>query len=344
MTGFLGLVAAVGCQPQALSPYASVIPPRLPVTKELTVPADDAPSAEDVSFRPNHPTQLAGAYSDGTLRIWDYVSGKIVRQLHYGSRAYRIAFSPDGERLACGGGTGSSSPPAPASVKIWDVSTGRKILELPHAGFITGVAYSHDGRMIASGCVQADNVQIWDASTSRRLYVFNQFAAGADVRFSPDDRYVFTNGGWIWQLPASFGIGRAHEFPQLCFGSTAISPDQKLFFGGYGWTPAFLGPGRPGRICVSDFPSGKHQVEWALDKYGISDVLSLAVSPHNRELLSADGWRLRLWSLDGRPLFDLTSNQRANLVQVAFSPDGKMIAASDERSGSIFLWENPGSR
>ena len=61
---------------------------------------------------------MASTCSDGTIKIWDTLTGKEIRTLSGHKLAvYDVIWSPDGKQLA----TTSADP----SVKIWDLADGK---------------------------------------------------------------------------------------------------------------------------------------------------------------------------------------------------------------------------
>jgi WD40 repeat protein len=90
------------------------------------------------------------------VRIYDVTSGReALRLTGYANRVMGLVYSPDGKRLATGGGD--------ETLKVWDVTTGQEILTLAgHGNPVTGVAFSPDGRLLASS--SRSEVKIWDAT------------------------------------------------------------------------------------------------------------------------------------------------------------------------------------
>ncbi len=95
--------------------------------------------------------------SNGMLLVWDVQAKKQVALLSAGmqsDRMYTLAWSPDGRRLASGGGSGQ--------IVVYDMTTSTPLaLLLGHAGYVSAMAFSPDGRQLAS--TSSDGTMLlWD--------------------------------------------------------------------------------------------------------------------------------------------------------------------------------------
>ena len=77
---------------------------------------------------------------------------------------FSLAYSPDGKRLASGGGLGGK----PGEIRLWDVATGKEQATLTgHTLPVISVAYSPDGKTLASGSWD-QTIKLWDVATGKR--------------------------------------------------------------------------------------------------------------------------------------------------------------------------------
>jgi WD40 repeat protein/predicted Ser/Thr protein kinase len=139
-----------------------------------------------------------------TVRVWDAASGKEVRTLP--GAGSRLAFSPDGSRLASNG-------PGP-NVVIWDVASGMESVRLP--GQCGCLAFSPDGARLATDYGQ-NRVKVWDARTQPEVRTLCQASGLYSTRLkaacSPDSRLVAVadlnceipapGGGRFWSFCAT---------------------------------------------------------------------------------------------------------------------------------------------
>ena len=96
-----------------------------------------------------------------------------------------IAYSPDGTRLAVGGGIG---------IWLYDMATHQEVALLTgHTGGVLSVAYSPDGSTLASGSGN-DIVRLWDAATGRLLNTIRTLSAVPIVSLLAPDGNTLASG------------------------------------------------------------------------------------------------------------------------------------------------------
>jgi serine/threonine protein kinase/WD40 repeat protein len=99
-----------------------------------------------------------GAYRNGVVRIWEMGSSGPPETIRgFLLDAFRVAFSPDGQRFAV-------SSTGQEAIKLWDTETRRALLTLSAEGRIYQITFSPDGRYLLG--INHDNVvHIWSAPT-----------------------------------------------------------------------------------------------------------------------------------------------------------------------------------
>jgi WD40 repeat protein len=130
--------------------------------------------------------ELASADSKDVI-LWDLSTGKPRRTLSGAGSVSRLAFAPDGSRLAIGRSDGA--------ILLWSPEKeGTASLLLGHEKFVAALAWTADSRSLASGSI--DGVRLWDPIMMQELAVLRDprgpvFA----LLFTPDDRTLISAGG-----------------------------------------------------------------------------------------------------------------------------------------------------
>ncbi len=264
------------------------------------------------------------------------------------------AISPNGHIVAIGSQSGS--------VSFVDTSTGiARTGSKAHGDQVASVLYSADGRSVVT-VGNDDTVIVWDPGAARPTQVLagppGQVAGAA---ISPDGSTLYTSSleGVLleWDLTGGRRFGNSYPTgatPACCDSVSprappfALSPDGSMFAVRVA----------PSTVRLFSSRTRKGLAAFALTPNG-NVITALAWSPNGHELaVAGHSGLVQLWSTDGTPrlrhtLAGLTPPfGRADAIQsVAFSPDGRLVAASDEATtgssgviptgdyASLAIWE-----
>ena len=155
---------------------------------------------------------LASTGWDGTLRLWQPMTGRLLLTVPGGGGKLNPRFSPDDRLLGCTT-TGSE-------VELWEVAVGVgcRLLNLPLTdGEIHSTAFSRDG-LLASASF--GGVRVWDSTAGREVCRL-PIGETRSVLFHPTDGSLFTSGSrGVYRWPAAADRDSPHAL--------RIGPPQQL--------------------------------------------------------------------------------------------------------------------
>ena len=313
---------------------------------------------------------LASGHADGSVRIWDPLTGRELRALcGHGGQVETVAFSPDGAMLASGG--------ADNIIRLWDISGSRESVAISgHAGAVRALAFAPDGTFLASSSEDA-TVRLWSPGGTRELRMIDAGQGWVSaLAVSPDGSMLASGGGHgdvrLWQTAtgAMTRVLTGHRawVSGLSFGAdgaafASASDDGSVRI----WDPASLievhivaahargtravafSPdgstlatgGSDGAVSLWDRGSGRQLRSFHGHESGVTSV---AFVPDGTSLASADGEGvIRMWdATTGREIRTFTGHHRW-VRAIAFSADGESIASANN-DGTVRMWSGATGR
>ncbi len=137
-----------------------------------------------VMFSPDD-NQLLSTSKDGTIIIWDILTGDIIKKLEvssdepYPDEIYSTCYSPDGKYIVAAYYGDSNN------IKVWEVESGKIIKTLNTYESVSNISYSPDGKyFITNG---HDSSYIFDAKTYQKLASTNYCKS---AHFSIDSKNI----------------------------------------------------------------------------------------------------------------------------------------------------------
>ena len=292
---------------------------------------------------------LVSATHNGSLRVWDPRSGRLLRSLPDDSSLGPIAISPDGKVVASGSAWGNPNK----SVCLWDVASGRMLREFSEgkepSTRVTCLAFSADGKLLAAGTGgdrlsrKPAPVPVWEVATGKLVRQLKRLEVGRDfdrvlaVAFSPDGKEVMAGTMMNpeirrWELSTGNQLKQI-SLPTKVLDSLVFSPDGT--FAAYDlWDTMqiyFHPLAQPGEARTLDVTAQHRSFAFSPDgRFFAMGAWGNGVDPKSY----ARG--VRVWELaSGREVCHF--NPGVAVTSIAFSGDGKTLATGHADT-TVLLW------
>jgi WD40 repeat protein len=283
---------------------------------------------------------VATAGSDGTVRLWEPQTGKLLRALSdHGQEVHIIRFAPARDR-----GPGAPLLLASASgqtIRLWDATTGRLVRSFPTEGQVTCLTFTEDGKRLFTG----PQLSSWDVESGRRLPVPQLSARVSDIALAPDGHGLavlcdrdgrvqrHNNGrlaevhsglvynllnrsrlGWAPDGDTMFWMEASGDGLAVVFWDPVVQKERRRIRYGNGIEPT---PGRGSR---------EHFTRFVLSPDGL-----LLATPGPDD-------KARVWDVASGQLVLTLSGHSASVWALAFAPDGRTLVSVSEDSTAL-IWD-----
>ncbi len=260
------------------------------------------------------------------VRLWDGKREAPAFTLPASGTAHRLAFRPDGARLAVADNNGE--------VVVWDLAARRPVRNYPaHQKSIAGLAFSPDGQVLATASWDR-TVKLWDVAHGTVRHVLEGHADRAHaVAFHPTRKRLATGdeAGYvrIWDSDKGKLAYPPLEGHKSAVYGLAFSPDGKHL----------ASAGSNGNVRLWDLMVRPPRVVQSLTG-NAGAVYSIAFSPDGRYLAyGGSDSTVRVWHLKMGVERIVFRGHTAAIESVRFTPDGRRLVSCCPQEGTVKVWD-----
>ena len=261
---------------------------------------------------------LASAGKDQTVKLWDFASGKFLRNLgKHDGWVRQVAFAPDGKTVY--------SVADNEGIKFLDVATGKELRNIPkpageHKDFFL-MALSADGKYLATSNLDKI-VQIWSTTDGMLRQSIPQPSSGASIAFSPVTPLLATSAGRgieLWNPETGVKTGM---IPSRQSGPLAFSRDGSLLAVGGNQAEVW---DMAGQKTIASIKAA-----------GIPTIFSIAISPDKTVLVAGQN-APEAWDIANGAPHPAFGNMTDLCHAVIVTKDGRFVVSAHMGS-DIRVW------
>ena len=281
-----------------------------------------------VAYGPGGKT-LAAGYRDGTIRLWDVASHRLISTASWGGAALTLTFTGGGKTLEVAD---------PAAVGVWDLANQAKITARALPGVTSGrsAAFSPDGTTLATGGDDG-NLRLWDVATRQEIGapMSSDLEPVEAVAFSPDGTTIAAASSdgttQLWDATTQQEAGATMVTGSAAVRALAFTPGGKFLATG----------GDDGNVRLWDVAT---QSQAGATMATGAPVAALAFNAGGTTLATAESDGVtELWASATQQQTGaaLAAQGSGRMSALAFSP-GASALATGEGNGTIELWNPDG--
>ena len=260
---------------------------------------------------------------------WTYfglseLSSQHITTFQHRSPVPSVAFSQDGEFLACG---------TADAVTVWNVATRQLVNTLEHNHWAQSVSFSPTDLLTLASGSQDNTVQLWNVVTTENIATLEGHTANVDsVSFSRDGS-TLASASWdntikLWDVVTQEEITTLEGHTGYV-RSVSFSPTDLRILASGSWDSTV----KLWNVATQEEVATLEGHTWG--------AKAVSFSPDGTMLAAGSGnGAIKLWDVAARKNIATRSGHRGDVNSVSFSRDGKTLA-SGSSDNSIKLWEVP---
>lgn len=286
-------------------------------------------------------SRLASTGEDGTLKVWDPSTGRLLSSLVARGHASGPSFSGDGSLVAAAWAQPTDE------VRVLDLSTDRVVSTVRVPGAID-TALSPDGKRVAvarSGPV-GEVGAVFDVTSGEEAFAL----AGPNCCASPTYRGVSWSPDGRLVAASSEGTARVWDAETGSLRQTLLGHSGSVF--GVAWSPdssRLVTGGSDGTAKVWEFGSDGVRERWSLSAQETkSGIVGVAFSPDGTRVMAGDASSsaVQVWDLRPTGNAEWANLSAPGYPAAEFMPDGRRVVTSSWEgrvdrlgAGALTIWD-----